>query len=374
MKSLICFLAITALISCNQNKQSEKNPIFEDKGGNPSIENSSMPPLTEGETELTDESFGNIIELTGKAQPVDRIFKISETEMLVKDSFLIIKNRNEDCLFMALSFPDFKYLKSFGKIGNGPDEFQYASLFKSNDKKSSCYVYDQNRNNLYSINKNFDLARMPVSLSKNQKHFGDKQFYPLTDSSFLYAESTKEGKAIFQMNIKQDTTTLIKKVYNLSFSSKHNNWASYIGDFGANPQKQRMVYAYKYFKRLVFIDTKSMKIKTLIFKKKQNLEAGNEIKALGPDNVTHYWGISAQKNYVYFLYSGRTPIEVSNGFRNHINYIYVEKFDWNGNPVCKYKLDRWGYFCVNEDENKIILASTTEDDPFYIYKIPSVNQ
>ncbi len=91
---------------------------------------------------------------------------------------------------------------------------------------------------------------------------------------------------------------------------------------------------------------------------------------LGPDNVTHYWGMSAQEDYLHVLYSGRTPMEVGRELNNTPGYIYVEQFDWNGNPIRKFKLDHWGYFCVNEEENSIYLASTTDENPFFICKLP----
>ena len=87
-------------------------------------------------------------------------------------------------------------------------------------------------------------------------------------------------------------------------------------------------------------------------------------------NVTHYWGMCAQDNYVYCLYSGRTPVEVMRDFGKGKHYIYVEQFDWNGNPVKKYKLDHWGYFSVDEKNKRIIMMSTNDDDPFFFFQLP----
>ena len=110
------------------------------------------------------------------------------------------------------------------------------------------------------------------------------------------------------------------------------------------------------------------KSRILTFKNK-DVKAGDPIEMLSPSNITHYWGISAQKRYVYFLYSGRTPVDVHNELQKSSGYIYVEQYDWNGNPIHKYKLDRWGYFCIDEDEETIYLASTTDEQPFYSYTL-----
>lgn len=51
-------------------------------------------------------------------------------------------------------------------------------------------------------------------------------------------------------------------------------------------------------------------------------------------------------------------------------YIYLEQYDWNGNPIKKYRLDRWGYVYLDEQRNEIIMLSTWDDDPFWRYKFP----
>ena len=49
------------------------------------------------------------------------------------------------------------------------------------------------------------------------------------------------------------------------------------------------------------------------------------------------------RDYVYITYSGRTPYVVAAENNKGKHHMYVEKYDWNGNPVKKYKLND---FCV----------------------------
>jgi hypothetical protein len=51
---------------------------------------------------------------------------------------------------------------------------------------------------------------------------------------------------------------------------------------------------------------------------------------------------------------------------------FGKKIDWNGNPVRKFKLDHWGYFTVNEQEDTIYLASYIEEQPFLKFSIPAM--
>ena len=105
------------------------------------------------------------------------------------------------------------------------------------------------------------------------------------------------------------------------------------------------------------------------FKTKKRHKKGSVKSMMGPQNVTHYWGMSTTNDNVYCLYSGRTPIQIGNDWKKNIEYIFVEKFDWNGKPIKKFKLDKWGYFCVDKKRNKLYIGSVREEHPIYSYDI-----
>lgn len=366
--NILLFTLIVLFISCNGNRPKEAQSNDATVIDASALNEIALQPLSEGELQLSDDIFGEIIELSGTPHPVEQVFRISEAEMLVRDSLLIVKNMSNESLFNVFSFPGFRFIKSFGRQGIGPDEFQFPHLVKAEGDEAVCYIYESSHNNLFSLSSTLELNELPYSLPKSERRFGDKQIQSLTDSCFIYVESQKGGKGVFHLQVQNDTV-INKEIYNLAFSKSHKNWAAYIGDFGANTQGSRLVFAYKYFKRIVFVDTETGKTRTLVFKTGET-KSGSETAMLSPENVTYYWGISAQKDYVYFLYSGRTPIDVSRELDKTSGYIYVEQFDWNGNPVRKYRLDRWGYFCVSEDEKSIILASARDEYQFYSYIIP----
>jgi len=369
MKAKNIILIAIIVISCNGNKKSENNNT---KETSVSYDVSPIASLADGEILLNDDSFGEIIELKGASHPVEPFVKVSETEMMTNDSMLIVRNKNKNNWLMIFSLPDFKFIKSLGIFGRGPGEFQSPHLVKAPDNNALCYIFESSGNKLYSLNRNLEISKLDFKLPESKREmFSDKQMFSISDSSFAYVESADKGKAIFQMDILKDSISS-RQIHNLSFSGKYNNWASYIGDFGVNPKYGRMVFAYKYFRRLIFFDMNTEKSRILTFKS-ENVKAGDPLEILNPSNITHYWGISAQKKYVYFLYSGRTPVDVHNELQKNSGYIYVEQYDWNGNPIHKYKLDHWGYFCVNEAEDTIYLASTTDEQPFYSYTLSKVH-
>lgn len=371
MKISISLISLSVvLFACNQtdkSKTGEQSKQLEEVADTLIVE--SLPSLPEGEFLLTEKDFGEVVNLQGTSHPVNQIFKVSECELIASDSILIVKNRNNQNMLMAFTLPGFTFLKSFGSFGRGPGEFQSPSLVKDESGEFICFIYEKRNDKLYSLSKNLEINELPVNFKKGERQFNDKQFHGISSKQFLYVESIKMGKAIFSVNSENDTirTTLLK---NISFSDKHKNWAAYIGDFGVNGKKNRAVFAYKYFKRLIFLNLENNTSKTVFFDVPVKTKKGDNLSMMDPSNITHYWGMSSNDKFVYVLYSGRTPIDVSKELNKSSGYIYVEKYDWNGNPVSKYKLDHWGYFCVNQKENTLYLASTTDEHPFVSYKLP----
>jgi len=367
MRISILIITLTlVLFSCRQTHEKKSEQLSEVTD---SSKFETLLPLEEGEFSIKESDFGEIIELQGTTQPVDQIFRVSEFEMIALDSILIVKSRNAPDMFMAFSLPSFKFIKSFGKVGRGPGEFQNPSLVKDESGEFICFIYESTNNNLYGLNRDLEIKKLPIEFQKREKTFYDKQLYGISSKELLYVESISMGKAIFRIDSRNDSTniSLLKK---LAFSNRYKNWAAYIGNFGANSKIKRAVFAYKYFKRLIFFDLENKTSKVVHFNVSADTKSGDAVSMLSPSNITHYWGMSSQNKYVYVLYSGRTPIEVSKEVNKSSGYIYVEKFDWNGNPISKFKLDHWGYFCVNEKENTIYLASTTDEQPFISYKLP----
>ncbi len=159
-------------------------------------------------------------------------------------------------------------------------------------------------------------------------------------------------------NSRDDSIPKEKGICDLSIPGLKGSWTTYIGDFGVNDLHGRLAFAYKYFKRLRIVDPSNMVQRETIFDS-QNLSKGqNDIQTLEPTNITHFWGMSPGENHFWMLYSGRTPVDVQRDNRSNNKYIYVEKYDWNGNPVKKYRLDDWGYFCVDEKNETLYLSST----------------
>jgi hypothetical protein len=369
MRRYLILLLMPAFVACFNSKSKEKQVSAKKEIIETKKKVKELSALPAGEIVLEEKDFGEVIDLKGTSHPVENIFRVRENEMLALDSLLVVKNLGNTNVFSVYSLPDFKQIKIFGKYGAGPGEFQSPHLVKDESKKNICFIYEGTNNHIYALTKDFEIKELPFSFKKGNRRITDKQLYGFSSDEFVYVESIKRGKAVFRTKLKNDSTQ-VKMLNKLAFSDQYKNWAAYIGNFGANGKKNRLVYAYKYFKRLVFFDTKNNTSKVVSFTSFSETKKGSALAIMAPTTVTHYWGMSSNDKYVYVLYSGRTPIEVHKETSKSSGYIYIEKYDWNGNPISKYKLDHWGYFCVNQKENTIYMTSTTEEHPFVSFQIP----
>jgi len=367
MKNLLLSVCIVCLIiSCN-TKKTDNTTISTVIDSIPEVpDEPSFPSLIPGEVEIQDEVFGEVIELTGTSHPVDQLFKVKETQLLAKEHMLIIKNRNEDYYFMAFSLPDFQPIKSFGRRGKGPGEFAGPSIIQTSQSEFLFSVYSIN-GRIYHINRSFELIDSKISLDTKRQLYDHNKICAASADDYYYVGVAPVAKEIFKYSARDSIPeTSIKQLSVKGFKG----WASYTGYLGANFDKDRLVFAYKYFKKIVFTDLAGEVERTITFDTDSKTDKQSNVSILGPSSVTYYWGLSAQEDYVYLLYSGRTPLVVTEELREGSGHIYVEQFDWNGNPIQKYRLDHWGYFCVDDIEENIYLASTTDENPIYSFKLP----
>ncbi|MDH6312790.1 hypothetical protein M2137_001565 [Parabacteroides sp. PFB2-10] len=372
--AVLYLVVLSAGCTSNKNKTTgSKSAETVVETQEPVVEKATWQSLEEGMVTVDEKDFGAVIELTGSQLVLDtEPFKVSEPEMLVKDDYFLMQNLNvsgeNPGMYMLFRLPDFQYITSFGIRGNGPNEFLYPHIFPTGKEDALSYVYESSRKELYEANFAGELTSVGVEFEKVPKAVrSDIYGFATDDDTYYYTEIVPRGRAFFRAKMVGDSLQT-EQLYNISFSEKHKSWSAYIGDFLAHPEGKRLVYAYKYFKRILFYDTETGVTKAVDFNK-EGVVAANDIVTLGPDNVTFYWGASCSADYIYLTYSGRTPIQVTKENSEGDGYIFVEQFDWHGNPVRKYKLDHWGPTVVDEKNQRIYQLSYLYDDPLFVYKL-----
>lgn len=367
--SLFLFTLIVLSLNCSNPKR-ENNNSLNDSKSDTGIQNQIikpvLQPLESGEIHVTDDIFGPTINLTG--QPLYLKENIKPEQLFVKGKYLVTNNQRNDSVFMIFTLSDLKCIAAFGIKGRGPDEFSFPRIIETVEDSILFYIYEQTNEKIYKVPINTIRPEYYITLPKQNRSFGDKQLVFFDNNTAYYSASTSKGKMIYFFN--KDSLPQEKQIKNLAITGIKGSWTTYIGDFGTNKTLGRLAYAYKYYKRLKIIDLCTMNEREVIFDAMELTKGQPDIANLEPTNITHFWGMSPNDEYFWMLYSGRTPVDVQRDNRNKKKFIFVEKYDWNGNPVKRYKLDDWGYFCVDEKRNTLYLASTASIYSLLKYSIP----
>lgn len=328
----------------------------------------TLSRLVPGELRLKDDAFGPEIALTGRTIETDDIFQISEVRAICKDSLLILKTlQNSGAPFRIYKLPAMELDTTSGRFGRGPEEYIYPEIYPYASPDYLALVID----NIKEDGKMRRIApdgrvetfatRIPAAYFKysytrdfaaqDGRHmvftFGSKIYRYDDDDPALPADST------------------VRQVADLRFRKSGGGSTRYMGSLGVNFRYGRIAWAYKYDKRLLIADFDGH-VRTLMFDTSdKSVSEGVSMDA----NTTHYWKLYPGEKYLYLYYSGRTPMEVGAEQQRGKYYAFIEQFDWNGNPVRRYRIDKWGYFAVDEPRNTLYVISTSDEFPFVKYEL-----
>lgn len=364
-KLLFCTLLCVGLGACGGKKATATEGQEGPETDSVRVEAiTELPPLEEGEIFLKDKDpFDEVIKLKGIhiVEPDTFIFRPSAPNMLVEDNLLIMQNG--DAPFYIFHFPEFTYMKTIGRCGNGPDEFQFPFAVKSLDPDYLCYLCERTRGKLYGLDRKFRIHYIN-EIFKTRGGWGfPESLYAIGKTSFVYPK----GRHIFRATLEGDSV-ITDEIFNLTIGQAKKMPVT--GAMNVNPLRNRIVYAYKYAKIIKFMDMECKTIRTLNFQQSGFKEETLHIVDGLDSNVTYYMQVLPTRDYVYITYSGRTPYKVAADSAKKNYYMYVEQYDWNGNPIKKYRLDAFAVFTtIDAKTNKLILTVYDYDDPFVVYQL-----
>ena len=363
-------VAVIITLSCNSGKkQTDPQPTTQDSI---QVKQSELPPLEAGVVEYKDdEAFGEVVELEGRQfVPDSFIFRPRNAKVVVKGKYLVMRVDvfSQDLHpFIIFDYPAMTYVTEVGKYGNGPDEFIFGDIIPTTDPDCLCYLMEITRDKLYKLTRKGEIVPYPYSFKSSTSKENFKEYiHNIGKDDFIYTDKSKSGRSIFRSYPEGDSI-VCKELYDLNIDKKIKDPFLYVGNLAINGRKNRMVYAYKQYKKLKFMTIDASIVKELNYKTSK-LDEQTLHTALGLDNsITHYCGITGGENFVYCVHSGRIPSDMDADW----DYIYIEQYDWNGNPIKKYKLkDFFGKIYVDEERRTILGINPNHDDPFIEFKLP----
>jgi hypothetical protein len=280
----------------------------------------------------------------------------------LNDSIVVILDLATDsCFYHMVSYPDFHYLYSIGRRGNGPNEIILATPFQL--RNGHLFLFDGNRGNLFNV----DLSEKRNIDLEIHTHFDLNScvdFVCIDDTTLVLGDLS--GKNRLLCATPQGQTGILELPDERRKKSETENgyvWRSYMH---MNYELDKVALATQFGEVLEIVSLSDYSVKRIIGKGGFPQSATRQL--------TGYVDVKWRKNDIYVLYSEMSEIEANRQLANNQrppsggNQIHV--FDQNGVKTKIYYLDvSINSFAVDEKNNLLIGLSSNSDDPVYLFNL-----
>ena len=323
---------------------------------------SKHKPVVQKDSSIIPENLVFSQEQKLSSHPVNLNFMLNDPmQLIMVDSLLLIGDFGES-LVKVVDPVSGRKLNSICRKGRGPGEFSERIKIAYNKRDNAINIYEVEVKTL---------AQFPMSQvlkwendSVKKIHI-DKPFIQqaikCNDSLLVGVGMLEKRYALFNSEGKFEG---VKYDYP---TSSDNNWTfhlksiAYQNDLVVNSTGSRFAEASLYCDNIGFFAIKGTEINKI--KEYQSYSPNLDNGSNGNQRMLHpkedtkfgYLDIYAQGNHVYCLYSGKT-IKESLGKGGPFHSSIIRVFDFDGNPVVSYKLDRDVFKFTVDTHEKTIYA------------------
>lgn len=331
------------------------------------------------DTENNIKYAGKITETNLSGHNIDLNGIFEPHRMTIIDTFLFISCLNGDYFFHILNLKTLKPIQNFGLKGRGPNEFLSPRLFNGqriiNDNGANkVLIYDEGKNIISKIDIQKILTKDKNAITSevvptNMDFVSDIIF--TNDSIAIYLPWGEKNNGRFS-------------IYNYSLRKKY--FTSYLPDLGFKVHSNNLYPIYNtgsasvneginkfvaipvLMCELDFFDLTGNYLGSTIIERVKELEyAKNEAMIFTAPNIRYYISdIQSTPDIIYVLLTTKLYPDLRN---NGFSEIFV--FDWNGNPIEKFILDREiSTFCYDTEYKRFIGYSVNDlEGSFVEYKL-----
>ncbi len=317
-------------------------------------------------------AFPKEVKLEAQTVVVDTaIFRYPFRVRVDQDKAVVMDMHGANHYFHLFQYPGFRYLNSFGKRGDAPEEMLSADDYRFTS--NALWTLDANKSELtklaYSRSGDSVFREGTVKLDEGLLRVLD--FVVYDDSTFIVPDYSAEnrfcwvdgkGKLLRKSGaIPIQNEELLKE----SGPAVAQAWRSFI-DY--NPRNGVFAMVTQFGEVL---EIYNLKKNTHVVCTGPNGEP--EFKLSGeyaiPTGIMGFSDVQVTDKAIYAVFHGRTFKELMQQKEQIIDggqYIYV--FNLKGEPVCKYVLDRFIYGIYVDETNKTITATdVNSDQPIAIF-------
>lgn len=316
-------------------------------------------------------TFSSSLFLRADSILINEVIKFGDIYKL--DDYILIRDAYENNIdfFYVYSFPEFGFLYSFAKKGNGPDEYLMPTVIKN----------------------------MPGNSFGFRDHFSDKiAIYEITDTLALLKNSfdvlPQSNRFFWEINYINDSLFLLKNTDNNKWSRRElwnlkekkiidsipntfdlekklgKDYFSIFDDYWIASKNNKFVFGYFFIDLLELgtIENNKINIKQSIGAKTPpkfflyKETRGGKYQHNVENNIVYNGFITCTNDYIYALYAG-----FSWGEQEEIHSQLIEVYDWNGGRQKLLKLDQAiSHFIVDEESKTLYGFNTIDSEDFIL--------
>lgn len=347
MRRLLTTLAVLVAVSCTTNTAFKENTNF-----------TVAEPLIP----------------ISKIQYRDKISNSCISDVLVIDSLLLLQDECDSFYYHVYNLKYFQQIGKFGRKGEGPGEIAWTSFtgqYYSEADSTYFWTYDINNGKLYLINLKSSIETSQLKATHyplDVNTIGAKEVVHL-NSNLFFADYNREGAEFTSMifNIILDTVQYISNPNEILKVPAHKIRALYNSKIARHPSDSKVVVAFEYFNR-AFIYNQNGELSDSIIKQQEHIPDLRDPNILASNNTIRYNGdLSVDNDRIYLLNYELTIADYNDG---RPSPTYLEVYDWQGNPLKKYKLDnRILAFSYSAESGYLVGVSDIYEYPLFIYQL-----
>ncbi|MDR9417937.1 BF3164 family lipoprotein [Gracilimonas sp.] len=338
---------------------------------------------TEEDSVISESDFQETEHLESIAPDIENADEFFDPRFIdVSDSLLIVLDNTNSDIFKFYRLDDFSLVGTFGNQGEGPGEISFPAFinhggFKADEefefldwgrKTISRYSLDQVLNNDQAV-PIFEYMLPPDLIRIQRGMFIENGKY------IIGLAGMREGK-LAKVDTKTDSIVAIAPF--TPFLEEAINHRSvgliYSGEMTANEEKQRILVTTRRFKILEIFDYDLNLIRDTRFEANPGTGSANEIVNTTEETLYHYNDVTYTDSLIYTLHEGNTSGNYIKG--ESLNDSEIHVFDWDGNPVKKYKVDIvLSQIAIDKNNNRIIglptpfSSKSVSDSPLVYFEL-----
>lgn len=304
---------------------------------------------------------GNIISFNGKIE----IFN-PQNIVNIDNDYLMIMDQREDGIFHVFELPQVGYLYSWGRRGEGPDEFPSLSFLSLNVKGNQIILYAPGTHTLLL----YTVTDTALVFDEKQRIFFNYQHQPLnrlqrlsdslyvaiphwtenTDKEFI-ALKPNEGKLLFAFGEYPDLSL-----------NRQERMQEYAKITTVKPDGSKFIAFYGGYNMFKIFNNNGSLIKQVKINDKSLPTTTSNNKFIFRIRA------HASDNYIYTLSLNTTEEDISQdpeSFRP-----LLEVWDWDGNQISRFRFDRLVTdFTVSEKYRKLYALSVYDIHQIFEYDL-----